>query len=111
MDTVSPVQGIPRTDGLVRVAEIVLDEALERWWEGDTDDIGFSRHSLPTWRWPGCHALGCDKFWLLDNLGAAHPAKYCTWGWRKLPRQIKQLIINFALNGKPLEFLGPNRRF
>jgi len=96
----------------LRVAEIVLDEGLARWWEGNTDDIGFSRASLPVYRHGfTVHALPCDRYWLLENLGAAHTAKYCRWSWRKLPREIKQLITNFALNGKPVEFLGPNRRF
>lgn len=68
------------------VAEIVLDRALERWWDGDL-------------------ALNCDRFHLLTNLGAVHPAKYCNWRWEKLPREIKLLLVNHSLSGKPLEYL------
>jgi len=91
VEVVFPLQTLPCSVGILRVAEIVLDEALCRWWDGGTDDLGFSLH--------------CDRYWLLENLGAAHPAKYANWHWAKLPREIKQLLINFALNGKPLEFL------
>lgn len=67
------------------VAEIILDEGLCRWWDG--------------------HALPCDRYYLLENIGVQHPAKYSRWGWTRLPQQIKQLLANFTLSGKPLEFL------
>ena len=71
------------------VAEIVLDEALRRWWHSSL-------------------ALECDRYLLLENLGCEHPAKYCRWGWNRLPQQIKQLLVNYSLSGKPLEFLERN---
>lgn len=67
------------------VAEIVLSGALERWWNGE---------SLP-----------CDRFTLLENIGVGQPRKYYLWRWCKLPSQVRELAANFAMNGRPLEFL------
>jgi hypothetical protein len=75
--------------------EIVLDQALERWWDGMTDDAGFSL----------LNSLSCDRFHLLENLGCANPAKYCRWGWRSLPREIRLALVTFTVQGRPLEFL------
>ena len=75
-------------------AEIILDEALCRWWDGNTNDLGFAPNSIQ-----------CDRLYLLENLGCANPSKYSRWRWERLPREIRQALINFSLNGKPLEFL------
>ena len=74
------------------VREILLEDALERWWDGEL-------------------ALLCDRYYLLEHIGAEHPAKYCNWRWRKLPRQIRLLLVNHAMNGKPLEFLPIERSY
>jgi hypothetical protein len=70
--------------GKMSVLEIILDDALERWWDGE-------------------FPLQCDRFILLENIGAVHPAKYSRWRWRKLPREIRLLLVSHSMNGRPLE--------